>query len=63
MNLNQKENLNVDYDIFYTGDFLQSYGIKVKIGNFFKYFTQPQQLLMSDEMVDWATDIRQVRWT
>ncbi|XP_032751852.1 vomeronasal type-2 receptor 116-like [Rattus rattus] len=59
VNLNHKENLNVDYDIFYTGDFLQSYGIKVKIGNFFKYFTQPQQLLMSDEMVDWATDIRQ----
>ncbi|EDM18604.1 rCG39302, partial [Rattus norvegicus] len=59
VNLNQKENLNVDYDIFYTGDFLQSYGIKVKIGNFFKYLTQPQKLLMFDEMVDWATDIRQ----
>uniref|UniRef100_A0A8V5KY91 Vomeronasal 2, receptor 76 n=2 Tax=Mus musculus TaxID=10090 RepID=A0A8V5KY91_MOUSE len=59
VNLNQKENMNINYDIFYTGNFLQSFGIKVKIGKFFKYFTHPQELLMYEELVDWATDVRQ----
>jgi vomeronasal 2 receptor len=63
VNLNQKENMNINYDIFYTGNFLQSFGIKVKIGKFFKYFTHPQELLMYEELVDWATDVRQVCWT
>lgn len=60
MNMNQKANLDTEYDIFYTGNFLQSFGLKVKIGKFSQYLPHLQQLLMSDEMIEWATDIRQV---
>lgn len=38
------------------------YGLKVKIGKFTQYLPHPQQLLVSDEMIEWATDIRQVCW-
>ncbi|XP_036058402.1 vomeronasal type-2 receptor 116-like isoform X2 [Onychomys torridus] len=60
VNMNQKANLDTEYDIFYTGNFLQNFGLKVKIGKFSQYFAHPQQLLMSDAMIKWATDIRQI---
>uniref|UniRef100_A0A8C2MIT5 Vomeronasal 2, receptor 76 n=1 Tax=Cricetulus griseus TaxID=10029 RepID=A0A8C2MIT5_CRIGR len=59
VNMNKKANLDIEYDIFYTGNFIQMYGLKVKIGKFTQYLPHPQQLLVSDEMIEWATDIRQ----
>ncbi|XP_076421897.1 vomeronasal type-2 receptor 116-like [Peromyscus maniculatus bairdii] len=59
VNMNKKANLDTEYDIFFTGNFLQSFGLKVKIGKFSQYLPHPQQLHMSDEMIEWATDIRQ----
>ncbi|XP_051005412.1 vomeronasal type-2 receptor 116-like [Acomys russatus] len=59
VNMNQKAKLDIEYDIFYTGNFLQSFGLKVKIGKFFQYLPHPHQLLIADEMIEWATDVRQ----
>ncbi|XP_012980142.2 vomeronasal type-2 receptor 116-like [Mesocricetus auratus] len=60
VNMNKKANLDRYYDIFYTGNFLQLCGLKVKIGKFTQYVPHLQQLLVSDEMIAWATDIRQI---
>ncbi|KAL1765129.1 vomeronasal type-2 receptor 116-like, partial [Sigmodon hispidus] len=59
VNMNKKVNLDTVYDIFYTGNFLESFGLKVKIGKFSQYLPNPQKLFMSDEIIEWATDIKQ----
>ncbi|XP_052033691.1 vomeronasal type-2 receptor 116-like [Apodemus sylvaticus] len=59
INMNQNRKLDTEYDIFYIMDFLQQYGIKMKIGGFFGHFPNDQQLFISDEMIEWATDIKQ----
>ncbi|CAH6776996.1 vomeronasal type-2 receptor 116 [Phodopus roborovskii] len=59
VSMNEKAILDRDYDIFYIGKFLQMCGLKVKIGKFTQHLPQQEQLLVSDEMIEWATDFRQ----
>ncbi|XP_052569648.1 vomeronasal type-2 receptor 116-like isoform X4 [Peromyscus californicus insignis] len=54
VNMNQKEKLQPDYDIFLTWNFLHGLGIKVKIGIFSPYFPHGQQIHLSVRMVDLA---------
>ncbi|OBS71233.1 hypothetical protein A6R68_00226, partial [Neotoma lepida] len=58
VNMNQKAKQDTKYDIFYITDFKQYCGIKVKIGEFSGHFPNDQQLYISDEMIEWATDFR-----
>ena len=58
--MNQKVKLGTEYDIFYIMDFPLNFGLKMKIGKFSSHFPSYQQLYMSDEMIEWATDFRQV---
>ncbi|GAB1303359.1 Vomeronasal 2, receptor 78 [Apodemus speciosus] len=60
VNMNQNRTLDKEYDIFYIMDFLKQEGLKMKIGNFSGRFPNGQQLFISDEMVEWATDIKQI---
>ncbi|XP_031240750.1 vomeronasal type-2 receptor 116-like [Mastomys coucha] len=59
VNMNQNRKLNTEYDIFYIMDFLKHYGLKIKIGKFSGNFSNGQQLFISDQMIEWATDIKQ----
>ncbi|XP_040587807.1 vomeronasal type-2 receptor 116-like [Mesocricetus auratus] len=59
VNLNQKANLNTEYDIHHTMDFLPKLGLKVKIGTFSQYLPHGRQLSMSEEVRKWNTNIRQ----
>lgn len=60
MSMNQIRKQDTKYDIFYIMDFLKQYGLKMKIGEFSVHFPSVQQLFMSDDMIEWATDIKQV---
>jgi hypothetical protein len=44
-------------------DFQKDYGLKMKIGRFSEHLPSGQQLYMSKEMIEWATDIDQVIWS
>ncbi|XP_059109263.1 vomeronasal type-2 receptor 116-like [Peromyscus eremicus] len=57
--MNQEAKQGTEYDIFYITDFKQSCGFKVKIGKFSGHSPNDQQLYISDEMTEWATDFRQ----
>uniref|UniRef100_D3ZEQ5 Vomeronasal 2 receptor, pseudogene 67 n=1 Tax=Rattus norvegicus TaxID=10116 RepID=D3ZEQ5_RAT len=59
VNMNQNIKLGTEYDIFYVMDFRKQEGLKMKIGRFSGHFPNDQQLFMSDEMIEWATDIKQ----
>ncbi|XP_051005270.1 vomeronasal type-2 receptor 116-like [Acomys russatus] len=59
VNMNQKVKLDTEYDILYIVYFPQNFGLKVKIGKFSRYVPSDQQLYISDEMIEWATDFRQ----
>ncbi|XP_028717338.1 vomeronasal type-2 receptor 116-like [Peromyscus leucopus] len=59
VNMNQKTKQDTEYDIFYITDF-KHFGIKMKIGKFSGHFPSNQQLYISDEMIEWATDFRQI---
>ncbi|CAH6776993.1 vomeronasal type-2 receptor 116 [Phodopus roborovskii] len=59
VNMNPNVKLDTEYEIFYIMDFSQTFGLKVKIGKFSRRFPTYQQLYMSDEMIEWATNIRQ----
>ncbi|XP_032772232.1 vomeronasal type-2 receptor 116-like isoform X4 [Rattus rattus] len=54
VNMNHRENHCVDYDIFIIWNFPEGLGLKVKIGSYFPYFTQNQQLHISEDL-EWAT--------
>ncbi|XP_028630531.1 vomeronasal type-2 receptor 116-like [Grammomys surdaster] len=60
VNINRNKTLDTEYDIFYIIDILKQYGLKMKIGSFSGHFPNGQQLFMSDEMVEWATDIKKM---
>ncbi|XP_042125971.2 vomeronasal type-2 receptor 116-like [Peromyscus maniculatus bairdii] len=60
VNMNQKENQNVDYDIHYTIHFVHNHALKVKIGKFSKHLLHGQQLYMSEEMIKWNIDLNQI---
>ena len=60
--MDQNRNLDTEYDIFYIIDILKQYGLKMKIGRFSGHFPNGQQLFMSNDMIEWATDIKEVIW-
>ncbi|XP_052033768.1 vomeronasal type-2 receptor 116-like [Apodemus sylvaticus] len=60
VNVDQNRKLDAEYDIFYIIDILKKYGLKMKIGRFSGHFPNGQQLFMSNEMIEWATDIKEM---
>ncbi|KAL1765184.1 vomeronasal type-2 receptor 116-like, partial [Sigmodon hispidus] len=60
VDMNQKSKQNIEYDIFYITDFQKHFGLKVKIGKFSRHFPNNQQLYISEEMIEWATDFRKI---
>ena len=63
VNMNQNLKQDTEYNIFYVMDFQKDYGLKMKIGRFSEHLPSGQQLYMSKEMIEWATDIDQVIWS
>uniref|UniRef100_A0A3B2W3S2 Vomeronasal 2, receptor 73 n=1 Tax=Mus musculus TaxID=10090 RepID=A0A3B2W3S2_MOUSE len=60
VNMNQNLKQEREYDIFYIMDFQKDYGLKMKIGKFSGHLPSHQQLYMSKEMIEWATDMDQI---
>lgn len=60
VNMNQRNKLKEEYDIFYNWNFPQGLGFKVKIGIFSPYFPKGQQLHLSENMIEWSTGSIQV---
>ncbi|XP_006992811.3 vomeronasal type-2 receptor 116-like [Peromyscus maniculatus bairdii] len=60
VNMNQKEELQAEYDIFQIWNFPQGLGLKVKIGEFNPYFQHGQQLHLYEDIIEWATGSRQM---
>ncbi|XP_032752220.1 vomeronasal type-2 receptor 116-like [Rattus rattus] len=60
VNVNEKEKLQAEYDIFQVWNFPHSLALKVKIGKFSPYFTHSQQLIVSEDTIEWATGSRQI---
>ena len=60
VNMSQDLKQDTEYDIFYIMDFQKDYGLKMKIGRFSGHLSSHQQLHISKEMMEWATDMDQV---
>ncbi|XP_021051178.1 vomeronasal type-2 receptor 116-like [Mus pahari] len=60
VNMNQNLKQYTEYDIFYIMNFQKDYGLKMKIGIFSGHLPSHQQLYMSKEMIEWATDMDQI---
>ncbi|KAM7323970.1 hypothetical protein ACRRTK_016275 [Alexandromys fortis] len=60
VNMNQKEKLHPEYDIFQIWNFPNGLGLKVKIGMFSPYFPHGQQLHLYEDAIEWATGRRQM---
>ncbi|KAM7323981.1 hypothetical protein ACRRTK_016286 [Alexandromys fortis] len=60
VNMNQKEKLQPEYDIFQIWNFPNGLGLKVKIGMFSPYFPHGQQLHLYEDAIEWATGSRQM---
>nr|XP_048308117.1 vomeronasal type-2 receptor 116-like isoform X3 [Myodes glareolus] len=60
VNMNQKENLQEEYDIFQIWNFPYGLGLKVKIGEFSPHFPRGQQLHLYEDMIEHATGSRQM---
>lgn len=63
VNMNQKEKIQSEYDIFQIQNFPYGLGIKVKIGKFSTDFPHDQQLHFYEEMIEWSTGSKQVGLT
>ncbi|KAL6035103.1 hypothetical protein STEG23_034522, partial [Scotinomys teguina] len=50
VDINLRGKLCADYDIYYIWNFLQGFGLKVKIGGYFSYFPLSQQLHVSEDL-------------
>ncbi|XP_057640963.1 vomeronasal type-2 receptor 116-like isoform X1 [Chionomys nivalis] len=61
VNMNQKEKLQPEYDIFQIWNFPNGLGLRVKIGMFSPHFPHGQQLQISEDILEWATGSRQMR--
>ncbi|XP_027263737.1 vomeronasal type-2 receptor 116-like [Cricetulus griseus] len=61
VNMNQKENQDMKYDIHYTMDFLSHIGFKVEVGIFSKHLLHTQQFYVSEEIIKWNIDLRQIQ--
>ncbi|XP_041911438.1 vomeronasal type-2 receptor 116-like isoform X2 [Arvicola amphibius] len=60
VNMNQKEKLQEEYDIFQIWNFPYGVGLKVKIGEFSTYFPHNQQLHLYEDMIEQSTGRRQM---
>jgi vomeronasal 2 receptor len=60
VNMNQKGELQEEYDIFYIWNFPQGLGLRIKIGMFSPYFPNGQQVHLSEVMIRWAKGSTQV---
>ncbi|XP_051018269.1 vomeronasal type-2 receptor 116-like [Acomys russatus] len=60
VNMNQREKLGEDYDIYQVSKLQHSLGLKVKIGSFSPYFPRSQQLHLSVDAMEWATGDKQM---
>ncbi|XP_059109653.1 vomeronasal type-2 receptor 116-like isoform X3 [Peromyscus eremicus] len=60
VNMNQRENLQAEYDIFQVWNFPNGLGLKVKIGEFSPYFPHGQQLHLYEDVIEWTTGSRQM---
>ncbi|XP_060222200.1 vomeronasal type-2 receptor 116 [Meriones unguiculatus] len=59
VNMNKNLKRDTEYDIFYILNIKRYMALKIKIGQFSSHFPNGQQLHISDEMIDWATNIRE----
>ncbi|XP_040587274.1 vomeronasal type-2 receptor 116-like [Mesocricetus auratus] len=57
VNLDDKMKLNADYDILNYWNFPEGLELKVKVGQFSPYGPRGQQLSLSEDMIEWATEI------
>ena len=60
VNMNQKGELQEEYDIVYIWNFPQGLGLRVNIGMFSPYFPNGQQVHSSEDMIEWAKGSTQV---
>ncbi|XP_041509297.1 vomeronasal type-2 receptor 116-like isoform X1 [Microtus oregoni] len=60
VNMNQKENLQEEYDIFQIWNFPYGLGLKIKIGEFSTYFPHGKQLHLYEDMIEQSTGSRQM---
>ncbi|XP_076420502.1 vomeronasal type-2 receptor 116-like isoform X2 [Peromyscus maniculatus bairdii] len=60
VNMNQRENLQAEYDIFQIWNFPNGFGLKVKIGEFSPYSPHGQQLHLYEDVIKWATGSKQM---
>ncbi|XP_028716073.1 vomeronasal type-2 receptor 116-like isoform X2 [Peromyscus leucopus] len=60
VNMNQRENLQAEYDIFQIWNFPNGFGFKVKIGEYSPYFPVGQQLNIYEDVIEWSTGNRQM---
>ncbi|XP_040590002.1 vomeronasal type-2 receptor 116-like [Mesocricetus auratus] len=60
VNMNQKEKLQEEYDIFQIWNFHHGIRFKVKVGKYSPYFPHGQQLHVYEDMIEWATRNRQM---
>ncbi|XP_036031996.1 vomeronasal type-2 receptor 116-like isoform X1 [Onychomys torridus] len=60
VNMNQRENLQAEYDIFQIWNFPNGFGFKVKIGEFSPYFPKGHQLHLYDDVIEWSIGSRQM---
>nr|XP_048308049.1 vomeronasal type-2 receptor 116-like isoform X1 [Myodes glareolus] len=60
VNMNQKEKLQEEYDIFQIWNFPYGLGLKVKIGEFSTHFPHNQQLHLYEDMIEQSTGSRQM---
>ncbi|XP_052024420.1 vomeronasal type-2 receptor 116-like isoform X2 [Apodemus sylvaticus] len=54
VNMNRRDKLQEEYDIFYIWNFPQGLELKVKIGMFSPYFPNGQQVHLSEDVIEWA---------
>ncbi|EDL75006.1 rCG64098, partial [Rattus norvegicus] len=57
VNLNEKMKLNADYDILNYWNFPEGLQLKVKVGQFSPYGPLGQQLSLSEDTIEWPTEI------
>lgn len=58
--MKQKGKLDSEYDILYAMNLLPGVGFNVKIAKFSQDFLHGQQLYITEDMIKWSVDIRQV---
>ena len=61
VNLDEKMKLNAEYDILNYWNFPEGLQLKVKAGQFSPYGPRGKQLSLSEDMIEWATGITEVR--